>query len=71
MAHLAILPVAFGLLLLIGYLGCLENLIHKSLESVTVLGLVLSLGVKNANAIQESFEFTQPGPVLLLGTRPL
>jgi hypothetical protein len=46
--------VALGilrLLLLIGRLGRLENLICKTLESVTVSGLVLSLGVKNANAI--------------------
>jgi hypothetical protein len=41
--------VAHGILwlvLLIGWLGCLENLICKTLESVTFLGLVLSLGWK-------------------------
>jgi hypothetical protein len=39
--------VAFGilgLLLVIGRFDCLENLICKILESVTVLGLVLFLG---------------------------
>jgi formate-dependent nitrite reductase membrane component NrfD len=40
-----------GLLLLISRLGYPENLIYKTLEFVTVLGLVLSLGVENANAI--------------------
>jgi hypothetical protein len=58
-----------GLLLLIGRLGRLKNLICKTLESVAVLGLVLSLGVKNTNAIQEAFEFARPGPVLLMTTR--
>jgi hypothetical protein len=53
-----------GLLLLIGRPSRLENLICKTLESVTVSGLSLSLRVKNANAIQEAFEFTRPGPVL-------
>jgi hypothetical protein len=33
-----------GLLLTIGWFGHLENLIYKTLESVIVLGLVLSLG---------------------------
>jgi hypothetical protein len=58
------------LLLLIGHLGHLENLICKTMESVIVLGLVLSLGMKNKIAIQEAFEFTQPGPVLLMTMRP-
>jgi hypothetical protein len=40
-----------GLLFMIGRLGHLENLICKTLEVVIVLGLVLSLGVENANAI--------------------
>jgi hypothetical protein len=57
------------LLLMIGRFGYLENLICKTLESVTVSGLVLSLGVENANAIQEAFEFTRPGPVLLMMMR--
>jgi hypothetical protein len=57
------------LLLMIGRFGCLENLIYKILESVTVLGLVLSLGVKYTNVIQEAFEFTWPGPVLLMTMR--
>jgi hypothetical protein len=54
---------------LIGRLGHLENLIYKTLESVTVSGLVLSLGVENANVIQEAFKFTRPGLVLLMTTR--
>jgi hypothetical protein len=49
--------------------GHLENLICKTLESVIVSGLVLSLGVKNANAIHEAIEFARPGPVLLLMMR--
>jgi hypothetical protein len=59
------------LLLLIGRLGHLENLICKTLKSITVSGLVLSLEVENANAIQEAFEFARPGPVLIMMTRPL
>jgi hypothetical protein len=58
-----------GLLLLISRLGHLENLICKTLESVIVSCLVLSLGVENANAIQKAFKFTRPGPVLLMMTR--
>jgi hypothetical protein len=55
-----------GLLLLMDRVGCLENLICKTLESVTITGLVLSLGVKNANAIREAFKFARPGLVLLM-----
>jgi hypothetical protein len=55
----------FGLFLLIGLFGCLEHLICETLESVTVSGLVLSLGVKNADAIYEAFKFTRLGPILL------
>jgi hypothetical protein len=61
--------VILGLLLLIGHLGRLENLLYKTLESIAVLGLVLSLGVKNTNAIHEAFEFARPRPVLLMTTR--
>jgi hypothetical protein len=57
------------LLLMIGRFGHLENLIYKSLESLTISGLVLSLGVENANAIQEVFKFTRPGLVLLMMMR--
>jgi hypothetical protein len=39
------------LLLLIRQLGCFENLIWKTLDSVVVSGLVISMGVKNGNAI--------------------
>jgi hypothetical protein len=59
-----------GLLLLIGRLHRLRNLIYKTLESVAVSGLVLSLGVENANAIQEAYLFIRPGPVLMT-MRPL
>jgi hypothetical protein len=58
------------LLLLIGLLGRLEKFICKTLESVTVLSVVLSLAVKNANAIQEAFEFARPRPILLMTIRP-
>jgi hypothetical protein len=61
----------FGLFLLIAPLGRLKHFIYETLESVTVLGLVLSLGVKNANAIQEAFKFIRPGPVLLVVSRSL
>jgi hypothetical protein len=46
--------VALGILrlfLLIGPFGHLEHLIDETLELVTVPGLVLSLGVENADAI--------------------
>jgi hypothetical protein len=59
-----------GLLLLISWLGHLENLICKTFELVSVSGLVLSLVVENANVIQEAFEFTWPGRVLLVTMRP-
>jgi hypothetical protein len=58
-----------GLLLLIGRLGHFENLICKTLESVAVLDLMLSLRVENTNAIQEAFKFTRPTLVLLMTTR--
>jgi hypothetical protein len=61
----------FGILLLNGLFGHLEHQIYETLESVTVLGLVLSLGMENANAIQEAFKFTQLGPVLLVASWPL
>jgi hypothetical protein len=41
----------FGLFLLIDPFGRLEHLICETLESVTVPGLMLSLGVENADAI--------------------
>jgi hypothetical protein len=40
-----------GIFLLIGPYGHLENLIHETLESGPVPGLVLSLGVKDADEI--------------------
>jgi hypothetical protein len=60
-----------GLFLLISTLGHLENLICKTLESVTISGLVLFIGVEDANAIQEVFKFTQSRLVLLMAPRPL
>jgi hypothetical protein len=36
------------------------------MESVAIPGLVLSLGVENADAIKEAFKCTQPGPILLV-----
>jgi hypothetical protein len=39
------------LLLLIGPFGHLEHLIYKTMESIAVLGLVLSLGMENADMI--------------------
>jgi hypothetical protein len=59
-----------GLFLLIGPFGHLENLICETLESIAVPGLVLSLGVKNADAIQEAFKFTRLGPVTLVASWP-
>jgi hypothetical protein len=60
----------FGLFLLIGPLGRLEHLICKTLEFVVVSGLVLSLGVENAGAIQEAFKFIMSRPVLLVASQP-
>jgi hypothetical protein len=57
------------LLLLLSQLGHLENLICKTLESVAFLGLVLCLGVENANAVQEAFKFIRPGLILLMTLR--
>jgi hypothetical protein len=59
----------FSLFLLISPFGRLEHKICETLESAAVSGLVLSLGVENANAIQEAFKFTWPGPVLLVVLR--
>jgi hypothetical protein len=62
--------VLFKLFLLTGPLGRLDHLICETLESVTVLGFVLSLGVENTNVIQEAFKFTRSLPVLLVASRP-
>jgi hypothetical protein len=59
----------FRLFLLIIHLSCLEHLIYETLESITVSGFVLSLGVENGNVIQEAFKFTRHGPVLLIASR--
>jgi hypothetical protein len=61
----------FRLLLLLGLFGHLEHLICETLELVVVFSLALSLGVENANAIQEAFKFTRSGPILPVATRPL
>jgi hypothetical protein len=60
----------FKLFLLISSFGHLEYLICETLESITVLSLVLSVGVENADMIQETFKFTRPGLVLLVVSRP-
>jgi hypothetical protein len=60
----------FGLFLLIGPLDRPEYFICETLESVTVLGLVLSLWVKNAYAIQDAFKFIRLGPVLIVASWP-
>jgi hypothetical protein len=59
-----------GLFLLIVPFGHLEHLICETLESVIVLGLLLFLGVENANKIQEDFKFTRPEPLLLVASWP-
>jgi hypothetical protein len=51
--------------------GRLEHLIYETMKSVAIPGLVLSLGMENANVIQEAFKFTRPGPVLLVASWPL
>jgi hypothetical protein len=61
----------FRLLLLINLFGRFEHLICETLESVIVPSLVLSLGVKNVDLIQEAIKFTRPGSVLLVATRLL
>jgi hypothetical protein len=58
----------FGLFLLIGLFGHLENLFCETLELIIVLGLVLS---QDTYAIQEAFKFTRCGPVLLIASRLL
>jgi hypothetical protein len=60
----------FRLFLLIDPFGCLDHLICEALESVAVLGLMLSLWVENVDVIQEIFKFTQPGMVLLVPLWP-
>jgi hypothetical protein len=60
----------FRLFLLIGPFGRLVYFICETLESVAVLGLVLSLGVENADAMQEAFKFNRPRPILLVASRP-
>jgi hypothetical protein len=59
----------FRIFLLIGPIDHLDYFFYETLESVAVLGPVLSLGVENADAIQEAFKFTQPGPVLLFASQ--
>jgi hypothetical protein len=59
----------FELFLLISPFGRLEHFICETMESVTVLDLVLPLGVENADAIHEAFKFTWSGPILLVVSR--
>jgi hypothetical protein len=58
----------FRVFLLIDPFGHPEHLIYKTMESVAVPCLVLSLGVKNTDAIQGTFKFTRLGPVLLVAS---
>jgi hypothetical protein len=60
----------FRVFLLSGPFGRLEHLICKTLESFAVPGLVLFLGMKNIDTIQEAFKFTRPGSVLLISSQP-
>jgi hypothetical protein len=61
----------FRLFLLINPFGRVEHPIYKTLESVIVSGLVLSLRVENTDAIQEALKFTWSGSVLLVASRSL
>jgi hypothetical protein len=61
----------FGLFLLIDLFGCLEDLIGETLELAAVPGLVLSMGVENADLIQETIKLSRPRPVFFVVTRPL
>jgi hypothetical protein len=61
----------FRIFLLICPFGHHEYFICKTLESVTVPDLVISLGVEDADAIKEAFEFIWPGLVLLIASWPL
>jgi hypothetical protein len=61
----------FRLLFLLGLFSRLENLICKALQLVTVTGLVLSLGVENADPVQETFKLSWSGQVLLVMTHSL
>jgi hypothetical protein len=60
----------FGIFLLISPFGCLEYFICETLELIAVPGFVLSLGLENADAIQEAFKCTRPGPVFLVASWP-
>jgi hypothetical protein len=60
----------FMLFLLINPFGRLEYFICETLESIAVSGLMLFLGVENADVIQEAFKFTRPGPILLIASQP-
>jgi hypothetical protein len=56
---------------LTGPFGRLEYLICETLESLTVLRRVLSLGMEGADVIQDAFKFTRPEPILLMASWPL
>jgi hypothetical protein len=58
----------FELFLLISFSCHLEHLTCETLESVAILGFVLSLGMEDGDAIQEAFKFTRPRPVLLIAS---
>jgi hypothetical protein len=60
---------SFRIFLLIGPFDRPKYFIYETLESVTVLGLVLSLRVENEDVILEAFKFIRPGPVLHVVSR--
>jgi hypothetical protein len=53
-----------GLLVLFSLLGRFENLVCKTLQSITVTSLVFPLRVEDVDSVKEIFELTWPGPVL-------
>jgi predicted benzoate:H+ symporter BenE len=71
MSFVEVALALFRLFLLIGPFGRLEHLICESLESVTMSGIVLSLGMENADVIKEAFKFTWFVSVLFIASWPL
>jgi hypothetical protein len=61
----------FRLLFVFSHFGRLEDLIYKTLQSVAVPGLVLPLGVEDADPVQETFKPSESGPILLVPVWPL
>jgi hypothetical protein len=61
----------FRLLFMIGLFGRLEDLIYKALQSVIVPGLLLPLGVEDADSVLETFKYSRSGMILLVAMRSL